>query len=124
MKAIRTSWQTRPLPSTQTKLKFNRSFTKEEYDRIACGLIPREMEDKWFIFLEGEWLFIHRSWTGICIFGVRLLSLGEEYYIEETWVNGDSKEYKDANDTYDVRVLGFLIDRVLLGKEVFIPRNG
>lgn len=120
MKAIRTSWQTRPLPSARTKLKFDRSFTKEEYDQIASGLIPREMEDKWFIFLEGEWLFIHRSWTGICVFGVRFLSLGDEYYVEEAWANGDTKEYKDATDKY---VLGFLIDRVLLGKEVSIPRK-
>lgn len=26
------------------------------------------MEDKWFWYMEGDTLYIHRSWTGFCIY--------------------------------------------------------
>jgi hypothetical protein len=33
--------------------------------RSKAGFVPREMEDKWFVFSEEPWLFVHRSCTGI-----------------------------------------------------------
>jgi len=32
------------------------------------GLVPEEIEDKWFIYWEDDTLFFHRSWTGNCIY--------------------------------------------------------
>ena len=62
--ATRTSWKTLPLPEARVAVDFTASCTKEEFQRIRRGLIPREMEDKWFIFYEEPWLYLHRSWTG------------------------------------------------------------
>jgi len=37
------------------------------------------MEDKWFIFLEDDWLYLHRSWTGTCVYKVQHHISGSGY---------------------------------------------
>ena len=39
-------------------------YSLEDLERICWGFVPRAMEDKWFMVVEDEQLFIHRSWTG------------------------------------------------------------
>ena len=67
-----TSWKTLPLPEQREPLAFAAEFTDAETELLVFGLIPREMEDKWFICLHQGWLLFHRSWTGACIYGLRL----------------------------------------------------
>jgi hypothetical protein len=59
------------LPESRADLSFAESYTAGEFERIKRGVIPREMEDKWFVFYEEPWLYFHRSWTGACIYAVR-----------------------------------------------------
>jgi hypothetical protein len=123
-RANRDSWQTRPLPERRAQVPFKRAFSAEEYERVQAGFLPREMEDKWFIFLEGDWLYFHRSWTGICIYAVRLLPIDDGHRVSEAWANRDPAEYRVTDDAYDVDLLRFLVDSVLLGKaDVTRPRN-
>lgn len=70
-RAERGSWQVLPLPSLREELKFKAVFTDAEIEKISYGLIPEQMEDKWFIYLENGWLFFHRSWTGVCVYRLR-----------------------------------------------------
>lgn len=44
------------MPGQKSRLELQRIFTDQEYQRFCLGLIPEEMEDKWFIFEEGGWL--------------------------------------------------------------------
>ena len=110
------------LPTAHKNLRFRREFTVEEYDRLARGVIPQAMEDKWFIFLEAEYLYFHRSWTGFLIYQIRLNKEGEKYFVDETLVNREPEQYKATDDEYDVTFLGFLIDNLLLGKQTPFPR--
>ncbi|MGB6299866.1 MAG: hypothetical protein WBF90_27350 [Rivularia sp. (in: cyanobacteria)] len=71
-KATRSDWKIQPMPELKTQLQVEEVFTKEEYEYLSWGLIPKRMEDKWFIYLEDNWLYFHRSWSGFCIFKVRL----------------------------------------------------
>lgn len=73
------------------------------------------MEDKWFIFLEGDTLFFHRSWTGHCIFRLTLTREGEKYAVSDALVNRDAGQYGGADDVNDERLLTYLIDNLLLG---------
>jgi hypothetical protein len=126
-RATRTWWKyipLRPLPAARARLKLTRSFSPEEHRRLALGLVPKGMEDKWLIFLEDGWLYFHRSWTGKCVYTVRLRAEGAEgegSAIEEAWVNRDPEEYKRTDDAYDARLLGFLMDRLLLDRDVPFP---
>lgn len=120
--AEKTSWKTLPLPLERRPLGFTGFYTDAQASKMKCGLIPGQMEDKWFVyFLEG-WLHFLRSWTGACIYAVRLEESPSGVYVVESWVNRDQSQYKQDDDDYDRKLLGFLIDRMLLGKDVPFPR--
>ncbi|PYS78818.1 MAG: hypothetical protein DMF70_14155 [Acidobacteria bacterium] len=88
---------------------------------MSVGVTPREMEDKWFIFLEDDWVFFHRSWTGICIYQIKISSAGDSHSVTEAWVNSDRNEYRARDDGYEAELLGFLIDNLLLGQSSAFP---
>ncbi len=111
----------REMPDAKARLAFDREFTRAEYDRIALGLLPRDMDDKWLIFLEDNWLYFHRSWVGTCVYQLRLEPEDDRSIVAEAWVNRDPARYKAADDAQDVRLLSFLIDNFLLGKAVPFP---
>lgn len=46
--ATRTSWKIHPCPAERAALKLVAAFSLAEFDRIKAGLIPLEMEDKWY----------------------------------------------------------------------------
>jgi hypothetical protein len=109
------------MPTSTANLTLDRSFTPQQYARLCAGLIPEVMEDKWFIFMEGDWLFFHRSWTGTCVYQVRLERDGEFYVAAEALSNRDQEQYRETNNRYDSALLGFLIDNLLLGKQTPFP---
>lgn len=119
--ASRSSWKTLPMPDKKSRLTFERSFTQDEFQQLAKGLIPLAMEDKWFIFLEDDWLYFHRSWTGVCVYQVKLMANEEKYDVAEAWVNRSFKQYKGVSNNYDRLLLGFLINNHLLGKAMPFP---
>lgn len=63
-----TDWKTEPMPNETGSLHFPRIFSSGEFERVKMGLIPREMEDKWFIYYDNHTLNIHRSWAGFHIY--------------------------------------------------------
>lgn len=108
--AKRDDWKTQPMPSVSTKIALEKFYSQEEFYRIAAGLIPEQMEDKWFIFYEAPWLYLHRSWTGFCIFKVRFEVVGESVKIVEVQVNRDPAEYSNTDNERDASMLEILLD--------------
>lgn len=91
---------------------------------IRRGVIPEQMEDKWFIYWsEGE-LFFHRSWTGFCIYVVKFQTGKEGYTTVEAQVNRDPLQYGKTNDGKDKATVSFLIDVVLLHRPHDFPGSG
>ncbi|HEX6903929.1 MAG TPA: hypothetical protein VF789_29730 [Thermoanaerobaculia bacterium] len=119
--ATRESWKTLPIPEARAELRFSQTYDLADFERIKRGLIPEAMEDKWFIFFEEPWLYLHRSWTGACIYGVRFQPGEGGFTAVESWVSRDPQQYKEDSIDYDRAVLGFLIDRMLLGRPVPFP---
>lgn len=117
----RGDWKNEPMPSSVRKLSVNKSFTQEEMEQVRRGLRPREIEDKWFLFFEGNSLHVHRSWTGTCIYRARFEADSQGYVLVEAEMNADKAEYNGQSDAYEVAMLGYLIDRLLLSKQVAIP---
>ena len=114
--ADRNSWKTQPLPAQRVKLNIERTFTDQEYSLISKGLIPEQMEDKWFIFMENDILFLHRSWTGFCIYEVHFDS---QHAIRAVWANRNRDQHTQTNDEHDGANLIYLIEYFLLGKRKF-----
>ena len=85
------------------------------------GLIPRQVEDKWFIYFEESWIYFHRSWTGPCVYGIRFESSAACILAVESWVSRDPEQYQGTQRGYDQLVAKFLIDAFLLGKPATFP---
>jgi len=120
--ATSASWRIKPLPEQRAPLPYERRFSAAEHARLAQGLVPAQMEDKWFIYLEDGLLRFHRSATGTCIYGVRLETEGDGSVVKEAWVSRAPGEYTRTDDAYDARLLSFLVERLLLGaREVPFP---
>ena len=65
MSATATSWKCIPFEAG-VPLSYAATFDSHQADRLIVGLIPREMEDKWFIYYERP-----------CLFGSSAKSVGE-----------------------------------------------
>lgn len=119
--ATRGSWQIKPMPEARATVPYARTFGKDEHVRMRRGLVPEQMEDKWFIFFEAPWLFLHRSWTGLCIYAVKLRAEGDGAVVEEAWANRAPDEYRETDAAHDAKMLAFLVDRLLLGLPAPFP---
>ena len=85
--AQRNSEKALTMPESRSRLPFTGAFTQQEFECVSLGHRSRDMDDKWFIFLEGNELYFHRSWTGVCIYQVRFEKHGDTYNVIEAWVN-------------------------------------
>jgi hypothetical protein len=121
--AKRSSWKTSPLPERCETLGFTAVFTDAEADTICRGLIPKEMEDKWFVFYEQGWLYFHRSWTGGCVYWVKLDGCPVGVRVIESWVNRNPEQYTETDTEHDRKLLGWLINVLLLGKRTDFPKK-
>lgn len=120
-RATITSWKTLPRPEQREALEFDALFDDTETGALVQGLIPREMEDKWFICFHGGWLLFHRSWTGACIYGLRLERSARGAQVAESWVNRNPAQHKGTDAQYDRKLVRFLIDALLLNRPALFP---
>jgi hypothetical protein len=125
-RASSTSWKTLPPPGQRAPLGFAAAFNDAEAELLVLGLIPKGMEDKWFIYFEGPayrqgWLLFHRSWTGACIYGVQLEGAPTGARVVDSWVSRDPTQYKGTDVEYDRKLLRFLIDAFLLRLPAVFP---
>ena len=119
--ATQNDWKTTDMPKARANLKVERVFSSEEMERIKYGLIPEEMEDKWFIYYEEDRLYFHRSWTGYRIYVVEFQKREDQCVISRVQANRDAEQYTEKNDEHDVKILSFLIDLLLLGRVPEFP---
>lgn len=119
--ATRDDWRCRPLPEQQASLHTDRTYTPLEMKRIKQGVIPEVMEDKWFIFYEDDVLYLHRSWTGYCVYKAHFQQRDDRWHVERLMVNRDPDQYTQTDDEYDARLFDFVVDLLLLGRRRDIP---
>ena len=105
----------RPLPRLRVQIPFERSFTQDEFLHLKQGIETQSMEERWHIFFEDPWLHFVRSWTGFCVYKVRLEKRGEVYRIAGACANRDKRQYGGDETREEAAILSFLIDHPLLG---------
>ena len=104
--ATKKDWKTCPMPEKNESFIFDRSFSEEEMGMLKLGYIPQEMEDKWFGYMEEDTLHIHRSWTGFCIYIVKI-SEGDKHSVV---ANRDPEQHRNNSVEEDMKVLNRLLD--------------
>lgn len=119
--AKKEDWKTLDPPETFEELGYEAVFTDADFDVIQQGIVPAEMEDKWFVYyVDGE-LFLHRSWTGALIYWLRLDGSPAGVRVTESWVCRDPEQYRETDTSYDRMMLNFLLRGFILGQDVDFP---
>lgn len=121
--AKRSDWQTKPLPPKRSTISLARHFSAHDIERMRYGLVPEQMEDKWFVYWQSDTLFFHRSWTGYCIYIVRFALENGSYRMVEADVNRDPEQYGETNDDRDAKMISYLIDVLLLKQNADFPSD-
>ncbi|MDA0165325.1 macro domain-containing protein [Solirubrobacter ginsenosidimutans] len=101
--ARRDDWKTEPDPPLRP-LAFETRLDERAAATLALGMVPEEMQNKWFVFQEGDRIHFHRSWTGILIFRVTVTA-GRVHGAE---FNGDPAQFK-GDDAEAAKILGNLV---------------
>jgi hypothetical protein len=118
VKASADSWKREGFTSGLS-IPYHESFTDDEFSKIGEGLIPKVMEDKWFIYFEQPYLFLHRSWTGKPVYRVCLAAIDERAIVTEALCAADLLE--PGGPEYHAKLLDFLIGNLLLAKAKLFP---
>ena len=114
MRARRSSWKAEPLTIPQPIPAPSRVWTDDEMGVIRRGYVPHIMDEKWFIFMEKNRLFAHRSWTGLGVYEATFAPTEGGYVIESAVVTGNEPEYRRKSDETESLTLEVLIANYLL----------
>ena len=104
--AERNDWKTLDMPEQHDTFIFQRPFSSQQMAALRRGNIPQEMEDKWFWFMEGDTLYAHRSWTGICVYRIDFKPDNNHVVT----VNRDPEQYKCTSTAEDAQQLNSLLN--------------
>jgi hypothetical protein len=104
----------RKMPKLHATIRVTRRFSASEIEKIKLGFRPDDMDEKWFIFYEEDRLYIHRSWTGYCIYIVHFEKEGRDSVACEIDVNRNPKQNGVNDDSYDAQMAFWVIDFILL----------
>lgn len=104
--ADRTDWKIQDMPKKRDTFILERTFTAQQMAALRRGNIPQEMEDKWFWFMEGDTLYAHRSWTGLCIYRIDFKSNNKHVVT----VNRDPEQYTCPSTAQDAEQLNKLLN--------------
>jgi len=115
--ATKETWANIPIDNPK-RIDIDLIFTDKQFSKLKYGLIPQQMEDKWFIYYENEWLYFHRSWTGNGMYTAKLNKVSGGYCINEFWAEKNQDKYLNEDDNKDIETFAFLIARGLLGIDV------
>lgn len=105
----KTDWKTIEMPEQRECFIFEKELTAAEIEQLKEGLLPQEMEDKWFMYYQDGKLFVHRSWTGFCIYIVDISENGKM----SVAVNRNPEQYQEKNIEKDKLMLNILINNLI-----------
>ena len=104
--AERYDWKSTEMPSKHDTFVLHRPLNPQQMKALRRGNIPKQMEDKWFWFMEGDTLFAHRSWTGYCIYRIDFGPDGNHIIT----VNRDPEQYTCVSIEEDAEKLNKLLN--------------
>ncbi len=110
MRVNRADWISHPIVDKFVVMPFNHSYSSSQFTLIKNGFKPKSMEDRWFIYFMEDRLYLHRSWTGNCIYIVDFDSDGNATNLT---INNDSTKHTyDPDKVCDI--VTEIIDTILL----------
>lgn len=121
MTATATSWKRVPFVEG-ARLGYSARFDEPQMHFIRAGLVPKEMEDKWFMYFEEPYLYLHRSWTGQPVFRLTLVPEAGGATVAEALWSMEFAKAAGADPEYQAQLLDFLVSNLLLRQSKDFPR--
>ena len=91
------------MPDDKIEVDVHRQFTKEEFEKIKLGIKSRDMDQRWNILYEDNALYMHRSWTGHCIFiGTFETKFDGTGHLIRLTINADRSQYQRTEINEDI----------------------
>ena len=132
---------TTPIKKSRAIPAPTRVWSEEEMSSMKLGYFARDMNEKWIIFMEGNRLFAHRSWSMIRIYEANFISVESDYFpvevgdyfpvevgyrIDTAIVNDHRYQWPAKDDEWESAYLELLIAGHLLGERVHgqMPSSG
>lgn len=113
--ATRKSWRNlKPPPKKRVALPLERDLDAVDLAKLSRGFVPQRMEDHWFALVERDRLYMHRSWTGLCVFVARLEQSGAGARLRDVEVTADRRSYRPITPYDEAVRFAFLVDHLLL----------
>lgn len=122
-KAQKSDWETKPMPKENVAVFLQHEFSLDDYEKLQYGFIPKQQEDKWFIYFEDNKIYCHRSWTGFCVYIVKLEVAQRKSKIVKITINRDRDQYSEKDNDWDCRFVVYLINLLLLNKSNPYPEK-
>lgn len=109
----------KPFPSAFVTVAFTRVLTRDAEPKLVHGLLPREMEDKWYVRLADGYLDFFRSWTGHHIYRIPVTVADAALTLGDLLVNNDTEQWNPSA----IRITPKLLIRSLIEHWRWTPRR-
>ncbi len=107
------NWETKAMPCESAHFMLGRAITDREWSILQKGHIPKDMDDRWFFYTEEDKVYFHRSWTGICIYIIKIETEADgTKTLTDVTVNQNKEQYK-ADLAESEKLLQTMLDRRL-----------
>ncbi len=94
------------------KLKLDKKLLENEMNIVRKGKIPVDMDDRWLICYKESVLYFYRSWTGNCIYKVKI----DEGRLVEVQINADKEIYNITDEKTELNFFYELLELFLESK--------
>lgn len=112
--ARRKDWKADTMQGLARRLHSDLKFNSADFEAIQFGLVPYEIGDKWFMFMEGDWLYMHHSWTGYCAYKIRFEQDGfGSMRIAEIWAS-EHDQYSNRPNAISSEIIEVLLVHCLI----------
>ncbi|MDL5514424.1 hypothetical protein QSE00_21605 [Arenibacter sp. M-2] len=106
-------WRHEPMPDEKESFFSGRKLLFDEYSKLEKGIKPSDMDDKWFVYTINESIFFHRSWSGHCIFVVKVERENNEFFLGDVIANRKPDQFGNSEIEVKKEMFEKLVDLVI-----------
>lgn len=97
-------------------------YSVDDFSKIKKGFCKDPWNTRWIIECKDKQLNFIRSWTGHCVFALEFVEENDGVHFHAAVLCRDPAKYRGTNDADDLATISCLIDRLLLGRHVSLPK--
>lgn len=100
----KSDWKTLDMPNETEQFAIEMQLTSAQIGFLKEGYLVKSMDSKWFAYCEENVLYLHRSWSGVCVYKVELSTDGKL----QVTMNKNAAQYPNSKD-----FVKFLINKIV-----------